>query len=257
VYKRQLQATLDASDPDDLLAFVFDRPTLTLERGAPVNVQLQVNARSTFYDGPPQPQSFKVRLAGDGLAPIAADATFMQEAVPRPVPRKFPLIPVIAGVFLLGLLTAAVIERDPLMQIVTGKPTAQVAPNTGNSVKGSGNSSPTPTPTPTPSPTPAPELVTIPNVSCMTASVAQQTLEAAGFKFSGSFVSNPAYPKDVVFKTQPLPGQAPKGTEVTAFISTGPSPGNIATGCLSIIRVPLGPADILKLYQATPTPIQS
>jgi hypothetical protein len=45
-----LQATLDGSDPDDLLALSFDQPTVVLEPGAMVNAQLQVNARATFYD---------------------------------------------------------------------------------------------------------------------------------------------------------------------------------------------------------------
>ena len=43
------------------------------------------------------------------------------------------------------------------------------------------------------------------------AAVAQQAIEAAGFRFAGSFVANPFYPKDVVFKAQPLaPGKAPQ-----------------------------------------------
>jgi hypothetical protein len=245
-----LQATLDGSDPDDLLAFTFDQPTVVLEPGAMVNAQLQVNARATFYDGPPQPHAFKVQLNAGGLPPTAADATFLQEAIPRPVPRKFPVVPAVVGLLLLGFLTAAVIERDPLIQLVSGKTTQQTNPNTGSAQTGKASASPTPSP----SPTPAPTLVAIPNVTCMTASAAQQTIESAGFKFSGSFVSNPSYPKDVVFKTQPLAtGMAPQGSEVTAFISTGPPQGKLALGCLSIIRVPVNPG-IQQLQTLSPSP---
>lgn len=250
-----LAITLEASDPDELLTFEFDRATLTVGRAAMANVQLQVRARSTFYDGPPQSHAFKVQLSADGMAPIAADATFMQDPIPRPVPRKFPVVPVLVGVLLLGFLTAGIVERDPIIQLVSGKTANQAAPNTGNGQgsRASTSASPTPTPTSTPSPSPTPELVAIPSVTCMTAAAAQQTIEAAGFKFAGSFVANPAYPKDVAFKTQPLGGGlAPKGSEITTFISTGPSQGTIAKGCLNIIRVPINPG-ILQL-RPTQTP---
>ena len=96
-------------------------------------------------------------------------------------------------------------------------------------------------------------LVTIPNVTCMTPLVAQQAIEGAGFKFVGSFVANPSYPKDTVFKTQPGAGQAPQGSEVTAFISTGPPSGILfRNACLSIIRVL--PPGIFQLITPTPTP---
>ena len=223
-----LQVTLDASDPDELLSFEFDRPTLTLGRGEAANVQLTVKPRATFYDGPPQPHAFTVQLRADGAAPLRADATLLQEAIARPVvvKRKFPLIPVLVGVLALGLLAGLVVEREPLMQLVAGKSSDTVAPNTGGSPK----ASPTPSPSPSPTPTPAPVLVMrqIPDVSCMSALAAQQAIEKAGFKFSGTFVPNPAYGNGVVFKTDPLPGLAPEGSQVTAFVSTGPAAGQRA-----------------------------
>jgi hypothetical protein len=250
-----LQATLDGSDPDDLLAFTFDQPTVVLEPGAMVNAQLQVNARATFYDGPPQPHAFKVQLNAGGLPPTAADATFLQEAIPRPVPRKFPVVPAVVGLLLLGFLTAAVIERDPLIQLVSGKTVQQTNANTGGGQSGKPSTSPTPTPSPSVTVTPSVELVAIPNVTCMTAAAAQQTIEAAGFKFAGSFVANAGYAKDVAFKTEPLAGgMAPKGSEVTTFISTGPSPGVFGINqCINIIRVPLLPGT-LQLHTASPSP---
>jgi len=235
-----LRATLEASDVDELLNFQFEPLALAVAAGQSAFAQLTVTPRSRFYDGPPQPHPFKVELRADGLAPLAADATMLQEPVPRPVQRKFPLVPVLLGVLLIGLLTGAVIERDPLMQLVAGKSASnQAAPNTGGGSKPttSNSAAPTPTPTPTPSPTPTPVLATIPNVSCMTAAVAQQAIEGAGFKFAGSFVANPSYANGVVFKTQPVAGQAPVGTEVTAFVSTGPPQGVVPLGCVKIIRI--------------------
>ena len=247
-----LQVTLDASDPDELLAFEFDRPTLTLGRGEAANVQLLVRPRATFYDGPPQPHAFTVQLQADGVAPLRADATLLQEAVARPVRKKFPLIPVLVGVLAIALLTGAVVEREPLMQLVGLKsPAPTLAPNTGG---GSNQSSPSPTPSPSPSPTPVIQvaMVQIPNVSCMNAQAAQQVIEKAGFKFSGSFVSNPGYLNGTVFKTDPLPGLAPKGSEVTAFVSTGPAPGGRASlnQCLLILQTFFPP----QYYQIAPSP---
>ena len=247
-----LRATLEASDVDELLNFQFEPLALAVAAGQSAYAQLTVTPRSRFYDGPPQPHPFKVELHADALAPVAADATMLQEPVPRPIQRKFPLVPVLLGVLLIGVLMGAVIERDPLMRLVAGKSASnQTAANTGGSSKPASS----PTPTPTPSPTPTPVLATIPNVSCMTAAVAQQAIEGAGFKFAGSFVANPSYANGVVFKTQPVAGQAPLGTEVTAFVSTGPPQGVIPLGCVRIIRIlPSGILPRLILPSATPTP---
>ena len=247
-----LQVTLDASDPDELLLFEFDRPTLTLGRGEAANVQLLVRPRATFYDGPPQPHVFTVQLQADGVGPMRADATLLQEAVPRPVvvKRKFPLVPVLLGVLAIALIAAAAVEREPLMQLVGLKSAdAVVAPDTGGSPK----STPSPTPSPSPSPTPI-IMVLVPNVSCMNALAAQQAIEKAGFKFIGSFTPQAGYANGIVIKTEPLAGgSAPKGSEVTAFVSTGPPPGIIRINqCLLVMqRIP---PDILFKYQPLPSP---
>ena len=244
-----LQATLEGIDPDEFLAFRFDPPELLVAPGQSAYVQLLVQPRATFFDGPPQPHAFKLQLGAEGLQPMTTDATMLQEAVPRPVRKKFPFVPVLLGVLLIGLLAGAVIERDPLMQLTGLKAAATTSalPSTG------ATKAPTPSPTPSPTPTVAPILVEVPNVTCMTPLVAQQAIEKAGFRFVGSFVANPFYPRDVVFKTQPLgPGQAPKGSDVTAFVSTGPPSGTLAgrNPCLQIIRVL--PSDIFRFF--TPTP---
>jgi hypothetical protein len=247
-----LQLTLEGIDPDDLLTFRFDPTALLVAPGQSAYSQLLVQPRATFYDGPPQPHAFKVQVSGDGFPPVTTDATLLQEPVARPVARKFPLIPVLLAVLLIGLISGALIERDPLMQLVAGKSAATSAPNTANNVAPSANSA---TPSPTPSPTPTPvALLTIPNVNCMTPLVAQQAIEGAGFRFVGSFVANPSYPKDTVFKTQPLAGgQAAQGSEVTAFVSTGPPSGTVIRNqCLSVIRVL--PSNIFKFITPPPNP---
>jgi hypothetical protein len=244
-----LQATLEGIDTDELLTFRFDPVELLVAPGQTSYVQLLVQPRATFYDGPPQPHAFKVQLRASGPPPITTDATLLQEAVPRPVKKKFPLILVLLGVLLIGVLAGAVIERDPLMQLTGLKATSATSalPSTGAKTP-----APTPTPTPSPTPTVAPLLAEVPNVTCMTPLVAQQAIEKAGFRFVGSFVANPFYPKDTVFKTQPLAlRQAARGSDVTAFVSTGPDPGTVAgtNQCLRIIRIL--PSDIFTLIKPT------
>ena len=246
-----LRLTFEGIDADELLTFQFDPPALQLGPGQSTVSQLLVQPRATFYDGPPQPRAFKVRLLADDLAPVIADGTMLQEAVARPVRRKFPLVPVLIGLLAIALIGTALVERDPLMQLVglkSASPAATVKPS-AQPTKTSATVSAAPTLTP------APLLVAIPNVTCMTPLVAQQAIELAGFKFVGSFVQNQFYPSGTVFKTQPLGGgQAPQGSEVTAFVSTGPAPGTIGlrSPCLSVIRVL--PSGIFKLITPPPTP---
>lgn len=244
-----LQAMVEGVDPDELLTFRFDPPDVLVAPGESAYVQLLVQTRATFFEGPPQPHAFKAQLRADGAPPMPVDATFLQEAVPRPIRKKFPLIPVVLGALLIGVIAGVVIERDPLMQLTGLKATSATSglPSTGPTKT---------TPTPTPTPTPAPILAEVPNVTCMTPLVAQQAIEKAGFRFVGSFVANPFYPKDVVFKSQPLAlGQAPKGSDVTAFVSTGPEPGTIAgrNPCQRIF-FSLPPNIFQRLITPTPTP---
>jgi hypothetical protein len=249
-----LQATLEGDDADEVLTFRFDPPALTVAPGQLAYIQLLVQPRATFYDAPPQPHAFKVQLGAEGLPPVTADATMLQEAVPRPVRKKFPLIPLLLGVLLIGVLAGATLERDPLMRLVGLK--AAVGPSSSPGLSAGATRSPAPTPSASPSPSPASTvaLVQIPNVTCMTAAVAQQAIQGAGFRFAGSFVANPFYPRDTVFKTQPLAlREAPQGSEVTAFVSTGPPPGIVGkNSCLNIIR--LLPPGFFQLATPSPTP---
>ena len=246
-----LQAMLEGVDADELLTFRFDPPDLPVAPGESAYVQLLVQTRATFFDGPPQPHAFKVQLRPDGAPPMPPDATFLQEAVPRPIRKKFPLIPVVLGALLIGVIAGVVIEREPLLQLTGLKATSATSPlpSTG------ATKTPSPAPAPTATPTPTPIFAEVPNVTCMTPLVAQQAIEKAGFRFVGSFVANAFYPKDVVFKSQPLGlGMAPKGSDVTAFVSTGPEPGTIA-GRNPCQRIFFSlPPNIFQQLLPTPTP---
>ena len=92
-----LQATLEGIDPDDQLRFRFDPPEVLAAPGQTSYVQLLVQPRATFFDGPPQPHAFKLQLGAEGLQPVSADATMLQEAVPRPVRKNSRSFPCCSG----------------------------------------------------------------------------------------------------------------------------------------------------------------
>jgi hypothetical protein len=95
----------------------------------------------------------------------------------------------------------------------------------------------------------------IPNVTCTNAVAAQQAIEKAGFKFVGSFVTNTNYPNGTVFKTSPPARVAPLGSEVTAFVATGPAPSGHAfiNPCLLILQT-INPGLLQLQVSPTPTP---
>jgi len=87
----------------------------------------------------------------------------------------------------------------------------------------------------------------------MNALAAQQAIEKAGFKFVGSFVSQAGYASSIVIRTEPVAGAgSPKGSDITAFVSTGAPPGIIRINqCLLIIKQL--PPNLISKYQPLPT----
>jgi len=88
----------------------------------------------------------------------------------------------------------------------------------------------------------------------MNALAAQQAIEKAGFTFIGRFTPQAGYANGIVIRTQPVAGgSAPKGSDVTAFVSTGTPTGIRAINqCLLVIQQL--PPDLILKYQPLPTP---
>jgi len=82
---------------------------------------------------------------------------------------------------------------------------------------------------------------------------AQQAIEKAGFKFIGSFTAQAGYGNGIVIRTQPVAGaSAPKGSDVTAFVSTGTPAGIRAINqCLLVIQQL--PPNLISKYQPVPS----
>jgi len=131
---------------------------------------------------------------------------------------------------------------------------AVVAPDTGGTAKPAASLKSTPSPTPSPSPSPTPvAMVAVPNVGCMNALAAQQAIEKAEFTFAGSFIAQAGYGNGIVVRTEPVAGgSAPRGSNVTAFVSTGTPAGVKAINqCLLVIQQL--PPNLIFKYQPVPS----
>ena len=105
----RLNASLEPSDPDQLLAFDIRPPGLVVEPGTSQFAKVRVSPRQRFWRGAPKTRPFKVSVTGPDAAPITLDGTMLQEAV---LPRW--LIPALLA--LLALLLLAVILWLTLLQ---------------------------------------------------------------------------------------------------------------------------------------------
>jgi hypothetical protein len=92
-----------ATDPDELLAFSPDPPTMTVEAGDSGASVVKVAATSGFMRGPAQHRPFNVMVTAppdSGHAPVMLDGTLVQKAgLPK-------FVPVLAAVVVVGVLAA-------------------------------------------------------------------------------------------------------------------------------------------------------
>ena len=166
-----LRATVEGSDPDELLAISVDRPMLVVQPGKSEVVQVQVAPRTRLTEGAAQLRPFQIQVQPDVGAPLVAEGSMLQEPVAPPAPppkRRFPVALLIIPALLIAGVGAAFL-LPPLMSgtllASTGGSPAAAAVSSGNSA-----ATPTPaaasTPTPTPTPTPSPTPVATPAVLC-------------------------------------------------------------------------------------------
>lgn len=134
--------------------------------------------------------------------------------------KKSGLMPVLLSLLVSGILLGVVIERAPLLALFSDK-TASTAPN--RDTRGLGPAKSTVAPGSAPAASSVVGLVRVPNVTCWTATVAQQAIEGAGLNFVSHAAANATVPKDVVYRTDPAAGRdLPLGSVVKVTVSTGP-----------------------------------
>ena len=95
----RLNASLEPSDPDQLLAFDVQPPGLVVDPGTSQFAKVRVSPRQRFWRGTPKTRQFKLAVTSPGSAPISLDGTMLQEAI---LPRW--LIPALLALLALAIL---------------------------------------------------------------------------------------------------------------------------------------------------------
>ena len=159
----RLNASLEPSDPDQLLGFDVRPPGMVIEPGTSQFAKVRVSPRQRFWRGTPKTRPFSLAVTSPDGAPIKLDGSMLQEAI---LPRW--LIPALLG--LLALIVLAVILWLTVLQPsiksaatqaladagITPAPSSAPAASAG---AGGGGGSPTPAPSSevlTPPPSSAP-----------------------------------------------------------------------------------------------------
>lgn len=85
---RRINAPLSTFDPDNVLQFRLEPPTLVVEPGTAAFAKVRVRPRNMFWRGHPQTKTFQVSAQPDGLPPLVADGALLQESLlPDWLPR--------------------------------------------------------------------------------------------------------------------------------------------------------------------------
>jgi hypothetical protein len=88
-----VNATLKAKDPNDLLLFDFEDPSLLAEPNTAAFAKLKVKPRKGFLRGPARTHSFQVFVDANGAGPSSAEASMLQEPlIPKWLPKALLLL---------------------------------------------------------------------------------------------------------------------------------------------------------------------
>jgi hypothetical protein len=125
-----VEAEIDASDPDEQLAFEVKPRTVTVPAGQSVHVPVKVAAKKGFLRGTDKHRPFNVRVnVGQGHAPINLDGTLMQ----KPGMPRF-IVPLVGAAVILALaaLVLPALKKDDRSGILSltsdGSATTTTAP---------------------------------------------------------------------------------------------------------------------------------
>ncbi|MGH9002335.1 MAG: hypothetical protein ACRDYV_04335, partial [Acidimicrobiia bacterium] len=83
-----VNATLKAKDPNDLLIFDFEDPSVIAEPNTAAFAKVKVKPRKGFLRGPARTHSFQVFVEANGAGPSSAEASMLQEPLmPKWLPK--------------------------------------------------------------------------------------------------------------------------------------------------------------------------
>jgi hypothetical protein len=94
----RMNATLEASNPDDLAGFAFRPPSLVVEPGTAAFSRLVVAPRQRFWRGADRTIPFTVTVAPEEGEPVRVEGTMLQEPlIPRWLPRALLALAALAA----------------------------------------------------------------------------------------------------------------------------------------------------------------
>ena len=159
----RLNATLEPSDPDQLLAFDVRPPGMVVEPGTSQFAKVRVSPRQRFWRGTPKTRQFKLAVTSPDAPPITLDGTMLQEAI---LPRWLipALLAILAAIILALILWFTVLQPSIKSAATQALVDAGITPAAspaggGGGGGGGGGASPSPAPsgaviTPAPSASP-------------------------------------------------------------------------------------------------------
>jgi hypothetical protein len=88
-----VNAALKAKDPNDLLLFDFEDPSVVAEPNTAAFAKVRVKPRKGFLRGPARTHSFQVFVDSNGAGPSSAEASMLQEPlIPKWLPKALLLL---------------------------------------------------------------------------------------------------------------------------------------------------------------------
>jgi hypothetical protein len=246
----RLNATIEPTDPDQLLSFDVKPPGIVVEPGTAGFSNIRVRPRKGFWRGMPKTRPFKVAVSAPGQTPMMLDGTMVQEAL---LPGW--LIPALLG--LLALVILAIILWATVLQPTIKSAATQALADAGftpipagaGGAPNGGGAGPSASPTPAPVATSGGSVLTPP-----------PSPSAGTSTGAGGFPGHPVDGRLSVDGTNPTGVTASKTTlYVTDLVFANPNGRsgtlNLKRGSLTIITLRLENFRDLDYHFVTPVVI--
>jgi hypothetical protein len=147
-----IEAALEGIDPDRLVRFDFDPPSLSVPPGVAGFAKVLVKPARQFWRGAPKTRPFKLSVQPNapGASPVVIDGSFLQESI---LPAWFVKALLAAAALLIGLILLWVLVLKPEIRSTAAETLQEFgfSPRPGSSAAGGGGGGPGSSPGPAPS----------------------------------------------------------------------------------------------------------
>ena len=234
----KLNATIQAEDPDKLLSFDVNPPSVVADPGTAAFARISVKPKQRFLRGPSKTRAFQVQLVTPGQPPVTVAGTLLQESVLPPWFLRALLAVIAVGV---ALVLLWVFLLQPAVQTAATDRADQVLASAGIKPPGPGATPPAAaTPAPTTAaggatPTPAvsqPPATSVTGTATPTPIATPTPTATPGFATNGT-------PRDgrVIANSGPISPTAGKSLYLTDLIFSNPDSTGTVTGEVDLVRV--------------------